>query len=188
MQTPTLVVTLALAIVLAGCEGQSSLPAGPEVAHQSSHLVAPRSRELNQSLSELARATARFHNFRAAEAAEYDTPLTVCWYHSELGAMGYHYGNPSLIDGEVSLLEPETLVYEPGRNGTLKLVAVEYLVPTDAWEGETPPSLFGQEFHDTGAGLYVLHAWLWRHNPNGMFADWNPAVSCDHAEESEDRA
>jgi hypothetical protein len=25
---------------------------------------------------------------------------------------------------------------------------------------------------------YVVHAWIWRHNPSGMFADWNPNVKC----------
>ena len=25
---------------------------------------------------------------------------------------------------------------------------------------------------------YIAHAWIWKHNPAGMFADWNPEVSC----------
>jgi hypothetical protein len=24
--------------------------------------------------------------------------------------------------------------------------------------------------------LWVLHTWLWKDNPAGVFADWNPAV------------
>ena len=27
-------------------------------------------------------------------------------------------------------------------------------------------------------GFYILHAWVWGHNPAGMFVDWNPEVSC----------
>jgi len=23
-----------------------------------------------------------------------------------------------------------------------------------------------------------LHVWIWRENPSGMFADWNPTVHC----------
>ena len=39
--------------------------------------------------------------------------------------------------------------------------------------------LFGETFHrNDGAGLWVLHVWLWNHNPAGLFADWNPTVSC----------
>ena len=26
--------------------------------------------------------------------------------------------------------------------------------------------------------FYELHAWIWKHNPRGMFDDWNPLVSC----------
>ncbi|HET6580207.1 MAG TPA: hypothetical protein VFG66_17955 [Gemmatimonadales bacterium] len=29
--------------------------------------------------------------------------------------------------------------------------------------------------------FHQVHAWVWRHNPHGMFADHNPSVSCDHA-------
>jgi hypothetical protein len=27
-------------------------------------------------------------------------------------------------------------------------------------------------------GLWTLHVWLFKHNPNGLFADWNPLVRC----------
>jgi len=30
-----------------------------------------------------------------------------------------------------------------------------------------------------GMAQYILHAWVWKNNPSGMFEDWNPAVSCD---------
>jgi hypothetical protein len=25
---------------------------------------------------------------------------------------------------------------------------------------------------------YDLHVWLWQHNPSGLFAPWNPDVTC----------
>lgn len=25
---------------------------------------------------------------------------------------------------------------------------------------------------------YDLHVWLWRDNPNGLFVNWNPNVTC----------
>ena len=28
---------------------------------------------------------------------------------------------------------------------------------------------------------YELHAWLFRHNPAGMFAEFNPNVTCAHS-------
>jgi hypothetical protein len=26
---------------------------------------------------------------------------------------------------------------------------------------------------------YELHVWVWKHNPNGMYATTNPTMSCD---------
>jgi len=143
-----------------------------------------------KQLAALRRATAPFHNIEKAIQADYDTPITPCWYHSELGAMGYHYGNLKYLEnGQVDLLKPEALMYEPGSGGNYRLVGMEYIVPVAAWEGAGNPSLLGQEYHlNEALGLYTLHIWLWRNNPAGLFANWNPNVSCEYAEESEDRA
>jgi hypothetical protein len=27
--------------------------------------------------------------------------------------------------------------------------------------------------------FYEMHVWVWKTNPNGVFADWNPNVSCE---------
>jgi hypothetical protein len=27
-------------------------------------------------------------------------------------------------------------------------------------------------------GFYTHHAWVWKHNPSGIMADWNPEVVC----------
>jgi hypothetical protein len=52
-------------------------------------------------------------------------------------------------------------------------------VPFGAWAGSEPPELFGQHFHRNEAfGIWALHVWVWRNNPSGLFADWNPRVSC----------
>ena len=29
-----------------------------------------------------------------------------------------------------------------------------------------------------GPAFYLMHAWVWKDNPAGMFADWNPDVTC----------
>ena len=40
-----------------------------------------------------------------------------------------------------------------------------------------PPSLFGVAFHrHPTLPLWVLHTWIWKDNPTGVFQDWNPAV------------
>ena len=135
---------------------------------------------VNQQIAALRRATAKFHDFDAAMAAGYEARLSPCVAVPGLGGMGYHYGNPALIDGVVSLLEPEVVMYEPQKNGKMRLVAVEYIVPLNL--SEEAPVMFGHEFHrNERLGLWALHVWLWKHNPAGMFADFNPTVSCEFA-------
>jgi hypothetical protein len=169
--------------LLVACD-KSSAPVAPE--HAAHARGGSPTAEYNKQLAELRQATAQFHNFDKAVEAGYSVAITPCWEHRTLGGMGYHYGSPSLIDGTVSLLEPEALMYEPGPNGHMRLVGMEYIVPIDAWQGASPPTLLGQEFHPHSfLPIYKLHVWLWRDNPRGMFADWNPKVSCKHAAETE---
>jgi hypothetical protein len=96
--------------------------------------------------------------------------------------MGYHYINTGILDLTVDELQPEAMVYIPSPNDGLQLGAVEYIVPAEAWDaaGNTePPTALGHNFHlNSTLGVYVLHAWIWKNNPSGMFEDWNPNVSC----------
>jgi hypothetical protein len=100
-------------------------------------------------------------------------------------------------DGTIDFAAPEVLVYEPQADGSEQLVAVEYLVFQEPWSSagnEGLPSFFGTEFvpmvddpateMDEAHGLashYELHVWVPRSNDSGMFAEFNPAVSCAHA-------
>jgi hypothetical protein len=135
-------------------------------------------------LAQLRAATAQYHRPEVAQAAGYDLVpgLDHCFNNPGVGGMGYHYINVSILDTTVELTRPEAMVYTPGRDGILQLGAVEYVVPAVAWdaEGHThPPVLFGRFFHlNEALGVYVLHAWAWKHNPSGVFEDWNPNVSC----------
>ena len=142
---------------------------------------APLSAETEQQLARLRALTAPFHRIEAASAAGWNTPIPGC-FSDPAGGMGYHFGNENLIDGAVDVLEPELLVYEPQANGRMRLVAVEYIVPFDQWTASAPPRLYGQSFHrNEGFQLWVLHVWHFRNNPSGIFADWNPTVTCEHA-------
>lgn len=101
----------------------------------------------------------------------------------EGGAMGVHYVNADLIKDEaIDLAKPEAVMYEPGRDGKMALVAVEYITT------KGPASLGGQLFSFTNSpnryglpAFYELHVWAWKDNPKGPFADMNPGVSCRHA-------
>jgi hypothetical protein len=115
-----------------------------------------------------------------ARNAGYSVALTDCMPNGDLGAMGIHFGNPALIDGTVTPLQPEVLIYEPGTNGELSLVGVEFIIPFAILpESSEPPVLFGQQFlADPAFGLWGLHVWTQRANPSGLFSPWNPRVHC----------
>lgn len=90
---------------------------------------------------------------------------------------------------------PAMLVYEPQADGSLVLVAVENLVFKEAWhkQSRTPPTFHGRTYplleDDPATPLdeahgwephYEQHLWLFRDNPLGAYAPFNPAVSCRH--------
>jgi hypothetical protein len=96
-----------------------------------------------------------------------------------IGGMGVHYANTTLLDGSVTPLTPEVLIYAPGPNGSKKLVGVEFIIPFPAWTSPTPPVLFGQTFAANQTfQVWALHVWTTLDNPNGLFTDWNPRVQC----------
>lgn len=124
-----------------------------------------------RELARARRATAKYHDVENALADGYvDGNL----YTS---GEGYHYINPLLVDGHFDLEQPEVLLYaaRPGEDG-LKLVAVEYVSPDtfpvpegftgddDVWESEPP------------FPIWVLNAWIWLDNPDGVFAFLNPRI------------
>jgi hypothetical protein len=99
------------------------------------------------------------------------------------GAMGVHYVSETLLKADtIDIAHPQAVMYEPGPDGKMTLIAVEYIT------SKGPASLQGQLFNFTGApnryGLgpfYELHVWAWKSNPRGAFADMNPNVTCEHA-------
>ncbi|MBL8136273.1 MAG: hypothetical protein JNL48_06605 [Acidobacteria bacterium] len=134
-------------------------------------------------------ATADFRDINQAVAAGY-ARFGGCVSGPEVGAMGVHYVNNALVDGTLDVTRPEALIYEY-RNGTARLVGVEFITPAPVWDAQSTdvPVLAGQHLQFVGApnryrlpGLYELHVWAWRDNPNGTYVDWNPKVSCDGEE------
>jgi hypothetical protein len=151
-------------------------------------------------------ATAKYHSLTAAKKAGYsilaDTAGITCIAEPGMGAMGVHYVKGDLVkDPAIDAKQPEALVYAPDRHGKLHLAALEYVVIKSDWDANhpgppslgvgvrtppAPPWLFGHDFDFTDApnryGLppfYSLHAWVWKDNPAGTFAMWNPTVHCN---------
>ena len=142
------------------------------------------SADQNAQLAQLRRFIAPFHQLDRAMAAGYNVEVTPCLELPGEGGMGFHYGNPDFINNAVAnLLEPELLLYEPQKNGRMRLVGVEYIIPFTELPATAPaPTLLGQTFHqDPVVPIWALHVWVGTHNPSGLFADWNPTVSCQFA-------
>lgn len=126
------------------------------------------------------------------------------------GAMGHHYVRPDLlglgprVNGKVNGTgtytdtdPPAILLYIPDGDGGFKLAGIEMLVFFDAWHAQNtrPPNFRGREYNlmvdnpdtlrDEAHGFtphYDLHIWLFEHNPSGLYAQWNPALSCPAGE------
>jgi hypothetical protein len=159
-------------------------------AHHSHH-----SHHSKHALRDARKATKQFRRLAVAQAAGYglltDAAGIACIDNPGVGGMGVHYVQGDLVgDDKVVARKPEALVYEPRPDGRMRLVALEYVVFQAAWDAHhrKPPKLFGEEFELVGAdnryGLppfYELHAWVWKHNPRGLFDDWNPRVTCPPA-------
>ncbi|HVL58984.1 MAG TPA: hypothetical protein VM491_20990 [Burkholderiaceae bacterium] len=150
-------------------------------------LPAPAQEEIAAELALAQAATANLRTLEAARAAGY-SQFHGCIEEPGKGAMGIHFVNEALAgDAVLNPARPEALLFAPGAAGTPELVGVEYIVFRDTWHAghAEPPALFGHPLHLTASpnrygipAFYALHVWIWRLNPSGTFADWNPQVGC----------
>ena len=128
---------------------------------------------------------------------------------ASMGAMGIHYFRPDLlgitappnprVNGNgvhTDFLKPSILIYEPQANGGLELVAVENLAFAAAWREaghKTRPAFHSVPYdymendpktHPDEAHWFEphfdRHVWIYRENPAGVFAPFNPRVTCEH--------
>ena len=133
--------------------------------------------------------TERFRDVHVAENEGYAL-MFGCVTGPDAGAMGLHYVNGQILSQNLlDPTKPTIVIYEPQKDGSLRLVGADFVVFADAWDklNQGPPQLMGQLFHYFEApnrfGLppfYTLHVWAWKDNPNGAFVNWHPNVSCQH--------
>jgi len=115
-----------------------------------------------------------------------------CAAHPELGVMGMHYlHRDRFADTTTDPSRPEILLYLPNRDGRMELVGVEFAVDAEAWHAvhgpDRVPEVAGvpydppdPEAHNPlPQTAYTLHIWLWKENPSGIFAPFNPKARCD---------
>lgn len=133
-------------------------------------------------------------------------PLTTangCVSDMAHGGMGFHYaravdpatGAPGgIADRTLNYLDPELLVYAPKNGNSVepggdpayaRLAAFDYFVPFAVWDSLEPPPTSADlglaidpaiPFQKSRFDGWMFHIWPWENNPDGMFANWNPAV------------
>ncbi len=149
-------------------KGTSSLAAKPE-----GNVVNDYTDLSEETLWELQQARAATARYKKIENAIKDGYADIA---VDVEGMGHHFMKTSIVDGIVDIREPEILVYNKNIDGAQELVAVEYAVPltfpkpegftgsADVWNGTS-------DFP-----LWLLHAWVWSYNPDGVFNWTNPTV------------
>jgi len=126
-------------------------------------------------------ATNAYHSLDSAVAAGYVRDVKACIVHAHHGgAMGFHHRNAALLDATADVEHPELLLYERLPNGQYQLNGVEFIVPFRFYSRDSvPPVLFEQQMKiEDNLKYWYLHVWAWRPNPNGLFADFHPGVTC----------
>ncbi|HKR26544.1 MAG TPA: hypothetical protein VJS11_03780 [Acidobacteriaceae bacterium] len=137
-------------------------------------------------------ATQRYLN--VANAAPDYGPALGCVSGPDHGAMGVHYVNGNLVNGETLLpngqldpTKPQALIYEPQPNGEMRLVGVEYIILASALPAGAAPQVADHLMVYVATpnryglpGFFEMHVWAWKDNPQSPFADWNDHVTCAH--------
>ena len=131
----------------------------------------PTQPAVNTELAQARQATLKYQDLNVALADGYADINVV------MPNMGRHYMKQSLVDSRFEVDKPEVLVYEP-EGGSMKLVALEYVVPLDS-AATAPAGFTGSSDvwdRNTTFQLWTVHAWVHRDNPSGVFNPTNPLV------------
>ncbi|MBI4260953.1 MAG: hypothetical protein HY658_10345 [Actinobacteria bacterium] len=187
----------------AGAAGQASSGGGSggggAIHGQHAEAVPNTADEQAQVDAMLAQAKRATRKYRDLERARADGYIQVTQFIPGLGA---HWFNPR-IGPVFDPSRPQILLYEPNARGVPKLVGVAYRLPHTS---DDPPAGFpgGEDvwhyhenlcflrggtvtvadeagcaslggFHQANTG-WMLHAWIYRESPDGVFSDSNPDV------------
>ena len=156
--------------------------------------------EARSTVAMLARAkvaTARFRSLAYAESHGYQQVTQF------IPGLGLHLANLTLLNAGFDPVHPPILLYEPTNAGGERLVGVAYSVPAsanppigfpggeDVWHYHTnlcflpsgdvtiTPNAAGctaKHGAFQARTAWLLHAWIWKQNPKGVFTEENPLV------------
>jgi hypothetical protein len=182
----SMLIAAAIALLAACSSSEAKAPLAVQAPAQDAHASHARANngeltpDQKKGVADVKNATAKYLDIAAAKSAGYTNQYPAGCAASPDGAQAFHFLKDALVDDKVDLLNPELLMYEPQPNGSLQLIGVDYVVPLTA--SATPPTLLGVPFmRNEPLGVWALHIWTLRPNPSGMFAAWNPKVSCQYA-------
>jgi len=179
-QTLSLVTIIVVSIIVSSCQKDVSNTAPQQDAVINSHAANSEGNVLtnytglsSQTVWELQQARAATAKYQNIDNAIKDGYADI---EVDVQHMGHHFMKTSIVDSVFDIRQPEILVYNRDNNGKQMLVAVEYAVPlsypkpegftgsADVWNGTS------------GFPLWLLHAWVWAYNPDGVFNWTNPSI------------
>jgi hypothetical protein len=171
-------VIFAAAAAMAACAESAPLAPDAQLAVET-RAASAREAERDRVIATIRSATARYHDLDVA-VAEGFVFLHGCENRPDEGPVGMVYVHMGrLTDGVIDPETPDALIYEPRTNERPRLVGVEMAIPYALWTEQEPPRFLGAEFQpEDEFGVFGLHIWSWRNNPEGLFAESNPRVSC----------
>ena len=172
-----------IGIVFTACKKENANTSADEIQSINSHAANSEGDVLanytglsSQTMWELQQARAAVARYRDINNAIKDGYSNIS---VDVPNMGHHFMKTSLIDATFDIRNPEILVYNGLDTGNPELIAVEYAVPltypkpegftgsSDVWNGTS------------GFPFWLVHAWVWRYNPDGVFNWTNPTVDLD---------
>ena len=150
------------------------------VRHSPPSLTSRYDAQVTTAVDRLRAATRSYRSLDSAVAAGYRRDVPDCLVHEHHGAMGYHHVNSGYVDATVDVERPEILLYERLPSGEYRLNGVEFIVPYRVWPRDSvAPLLMGQRLkHEDNLKIWYLHVWAWTKNADGLFADFDPDVTC----------
>jgi hypothetical protein len=185
--------------VISGEGGEGDAQFG---GHQHGTAGPTTDQEARQTTAMLAAAKAATARYKRVANAKRDGYFQVTQF---IPGLGLHYANLRLLNAGFDPLHPPILLYQPLPSGSLKLVGVAYSMPQrgpdvppagfpggeDVWHYHTnlcflpgggvtvaPSGEACKAKHGVfqGKTAWLLHAWIWTPNPNGVFTESNPQV------------
>jgi hypothetical protein len=155
---------------------------------------------LSRQVAAAKEATARYRDIAVAKA---DGFFQVTQF---IPGLGLHLANIKLSNRIFDPAHPNVLLYQPDANGKLALVGVAYSIAHTGPDDEQPAGFAGNSdvwhFHRNlcflptgsvtitpdlascksrggyfqGKTAWLLHAWIWKTNPEGLFTEYNQKV------------